>query len=722
MFMTATSLREEKSFCRICTGLCGTIVTLDEQHRVVAVRGDKDDPQTMGYICSKGASAPDFHNSPQRLLHPLKRMPDGRFVKIPLGQALQEIGDRFVEIVNRDGPEAVATFRGSGGFFPATVLNMLPDWLAAIGSPKNYSTLTIDQSAKTLGMARLGFWGAGKHRVQYSDVALLIGANPLVSITQLDCRHPLKRIKEHKARGLKSIIIDPRRTETAKFADIFVQPLPGHDAAIVGSILRTIFKEGWHDGEFCEKYVADLAALRAAVEPFNPESVARQADIPVSQIREVAVAFARDGKIGIASSGTGPDMARHSNMTEHLIECLNVVCGRFIRVGEKITNIGFLFPNTQQRAQVMHLPRTWESEPKNRINGFGLLCGEMATSAMADDIARPGPGQIRFLLNHGGNPANCVPDQLKMTKALQSLELMVTVDPFMTPSAELSHYVIPPKLMYERADLPMHIFETILFPTTYTRYTPKLSAVPRGSDLCDDWQIFWYLAKRLGKTLHFHGVPLNMETQPRDEEVLAIVGHKAVVPWDEIKSRPDGYFYEADVVALPADPANTDKFTTMPADVKSELDDFIADKQVPGAVHSNGQTFAFLLSSRRQRHRFNTVGYKLPGLRRAMPYNVGYLNPSDMLALNIADGHWIEISSDHGTITVVVEADDSVRRGVVSLCHGFGTLPGRDDYLNEGVSPNILISTDRNLQTINGTPRMSAIPVNIRAANRPPAQ
>jgi anaerobic selenocysteine-containing dehydrogenase len=311
-----------------------------------------------------------------------------------------------------------------------------------------------------------------------------------------------------------------------------------------------------------------------------------------------------------------------------------------------------------------------------------------------------------------------VPDQRKMMKALQSLELMVTVDPFMTPSAELSHYVIPPKLMYERADLPMHIFETILFPTTYTRYTPKLSAVPPGSDLCDDWLIFWYLAKRLGKTLHFHGVPLNMETQPSDDEVLAIVGHKAVVPWEEIKSRPEGYFYDTDVVALPADPASTDKFTTVPADVKRELDDCIADVQVPGNVRSNGQTFSFLLSSRRQRHRFNTVGYKLPELRRAMPYNVGYMNPGDMQDRHVADGDWIEIVSDHGAITVMAEADDTVRRGVVSLCHGFGTLPDRADYLTEGVSPNVLISTDRDLQTINGTPRMSGIPVNIRPGKR----
>jgi anaerobic selenocysteine-containing dehydrogenase len=113
---STSALREVKSFCRICTGLCGTIVTLDEQDRIVATRGDREDPQTSGFICSKGAQAPEFHNSPERLLRPLKRLPDGTFSEIPLAQAFREIGDKLAEIIQRDGPDAVATFRGSGGF------------------------------------------------------------------------------------------------------------------------------------------------------------------------------------------------------------------------------------------------------------------------------------------------------------------------------------------------------------------------------------------------------------------------------------------------------------------------------------------------------------------------------------------------------------------------------------------------------------------------------
>jgi len=97
-----------------------------------------------------------------------------------------------------------------------------------------------------------------------------------------------------------------------------------------------------------------------------------------------------------------------------------------------------------------------------------------------------------------------------------------------------------------------------------------------------------------------------------------------------------------------------------------------------------------------------------------MPYNPAYLNPADMAREGIENGDWVEISSDHGLIRARAEADDSVRTGVVSISHCFGFLPGESDFDTYGVSTNLLISTDRDLQTINAMPRMSGIPVAIR--------
>src|SRR3546814_7712469 len=272
----------------------------------------------------------------------------------------------------------------------------------------------------------------------------------LVSITQLDPRNPVKRLKEAKARGLKLIVIDPRRTETARYADVFVQPLPGHDAAIAASMLRIIMAEGWHDAAFCAQHVADLDLLREAVEPFTVEYVSGIAGVTPRILREAAEAFACTGTRGIATTGTGTDMSPHSNLSEHLIECLNVVCGRFVREGEEIGNPGFIFRREGLRAQVDSPTRSWEHGPRTRTGGYGPIGGEMATGVLADEILKPGPGRIRAMINHGGNPAVTVPDQRKIVEALRSLELLVSIDPFMTPTARLSHYILPPKLSYER--------------------------------------------------------------------------------------------------------------------------------------------------------------------------------------------------------------------------------------------------------------------------------
>jgi anaerobic selenocysteine-containing dehydrogenase len=156
---------------------------------------------------------------------------------------------------------------------------------------------------------------------------MVIGGNPLVSVTNLDLRNPMKRLKDAKARGFKLIVIDPRLTETAKFADIFLQPLPGEDCTILAGMIRLILERGWEDTEFCAQNAAD-SMLKAAVEPFTPDYVATPRRHPGRKTSGATKAFAH-AKRGPAISATGPNMSPHSNLAEHLIGCLNVICGRY---------------------------------------------------------------------------------------------------------------------------------------------------------------------------------------------------------------------------------------------------------------------------------------------------------------------------------------------------------------------------------------------------------
>jgi len=701
-------------------GHCGVVVTVDEQDRMVGIRADHDDPQTLGFACFKGLQAVEAHNGPARLLHPLKRQADGTFTEIPLEQALDEIAAKIRTILDEDGPEAIAGYRGGGAFFNGSAVTLLQDWLTAVGSHKLFSSVTIDQSAKMVATGRLGMWLPGPDPITTADVAMLIGCNPLVSVIGVDLRNPVKRLKEAKARGMKLIVIDPRLTETARFADIHLQPLPGEDPTIMAGLLRIILERGWEDKAFCAQHVADLAALRQAIEPFTPDYVARRADVPVETLFAVAEGFAKGGR-GPAITATGPNMSPHSNLTELLVGCLNIICGKFVREGERITNPGVIYPRYPRPAQVVPAQRPWEQGPKSRIGGYGMLFGEMMTGIMADEILEPGPGRVRAMISHGGNPASSVPDQRKVVKALEALDLLVSLEPYMTTTAKLSHYILPPKLQYERPDLPLWLWEMLLFPVPFTRYTPAAAAPPEGSEVSDEVYVFWALARRLGVPMTVTGVPIDMETPPTVEDSLKIAARNAPVSWEEIKSHPRGAIFEEEPqYALPADPATAGKFTLTDVEIVAELAEVAAESVAPGHVPSNGLVFTHRLASRRHRDRFNSTGNDLSGVKKRVPFNKAQLNPDDMAMKGLENGDWVELESDSGTVKAIVEADETLRSGVVSLVHGFGDLPDRGDYRDVGVSTNLLISTDRDLQTINAMPRMSGIPVNVRRATEFP--
>ena len=703
-------MREEKSFCRICAGFCGMVLSIDDAGRIAAIRGDKDHPLTRGYACIKGLQAPEAHNGPSRLLHPLKRMDDGSFSEIPLDQALDEIAAKLGAILDRDGPEALATFRGTINVFSAVSSQMLTDWLAAFGSTNFYSTMTIDQSAKWVTIERLGMWAAGRQALADADVWMLIGTNPLVSIGSPGLSsNPSLTMREAKARGMKLIVIDPRRSETASHADLFLQPRPGEDPTIAAGLLNIILKRGWEDSAFCEAHVEGLDALRAAVSPFSPDYVAARAGVPAADLIAAAEMFAGQPRRGIAHAGTGVTMAPHSNLADHLYDCLNVVCGRFLRAGEVVGNPGALGPSYPRHAEVFAPRRSFESGPRSRIGRHGMLFGEKMTGVLADEILTPGPGQVRALFVDGGNPASAIPDQIKLVEALRSLELLVTIDPAMTTTARLSHYVLPPKVFYEHGDLPPPAYETSLFARPFAAYTPAVSSPPEGADVADDWYMLWSLASRLGRTVVFNGVALDPNQPPTDEQLHALVLRGAMTPFETMKAQRGELIDLPPEIVQPARAEADGRFEVAPADVLAELAAVRGESEP-----ASDDDFPYRLVARRMREVSNSMYHDFPAVRRRLRYNPAYLHPEDLVDLGVGSGDRVRILSDHGVISAIVEADPDIRRGVVSMAHSWGGLPDDAcDYLEVGAYTGLLISTGRDVEALNGMPRQSAIPVRL---------
>jgi anaerobic selenocysteine-containing dehydrogenase len=291
----------------------------------------------------------------------------------------------------------------------------------------------------------------------------------------------------------------------------------------------------------------------------------------------------------------------------------------------------------------------------------------------------------------------------------------VNIEPYMNETSTLSHYVLPSKIGYERADLTMFFYES-LYAEPYARYTPAIAAPPQGAELVDEWEIFWGLAQRLDLRLTYDGVPLDMSKRPTTDSLLAIVARHAPVSFEELKSYELGkIFDEKPQFVEAADPGHPGRFTVMPEDVAAEMREVAAETHRCRPYLDNGKTFTHLLTSRRVREVQNSAYRNLPITRARMPYNYAYLHPDEIALLQIEAGDKILISSATDSIPAVVAPDPTVRLGVISMTHGWGGLPDETIYERDGSNTGLLISTDRNLEPINAMPRMSAIPVNIVA-------
>lgn len=715
--------RDVLSSCRACNGQCAMRFTLDDAGRIVRAVGERANPVTRGYACIKGLNLHEAHYSPNRLLRPLKRNADGDFAPIALDRALDEIAAKLEILMARHGADTIGTYKGTLTYAYYATAMILPAWSQAIGSRSYYSTVTIDQSAKWVTAERLGSWDAGHDPYGLADVLMCVGSNPLVSLATFNftLQDPARALRALRARGTKVIVIDPRETETARHADIFLQPVPGEDVAIMAGLIRIVLERGWHDADFCASHADGLDALRRAVDPWTPECVARRAGIPADRLIAAARMFAEpiagaDGPRrprGSAASGTGPNMAPHSNLSEHLLECLNVICGRFARAGDPVPNPGVLMARRIRRAQVNAPIRGFETGWTSPITGLGLLCGEKMTGALPDEILSDHPGRLTALIVDGGNPVNAMAGQAEVGRALSGLELLVAIDPFMTSTARLADYVLPPRMMLERPDIgPMYGYEEGLMFTPYAHYAQPVIDVPPDSELIDDWAVFWELATRLDRQIVVGDIALPTDRRPDGDEILDLLLRDSAVPLAEIRGHPGGRLFDvAPMTVEPAEPHHDGRFALAPADVLAEID---------AAFHENTDLpagYTHRLCVRRLREVVNSVYRDVPAIAARLPENPAYLHPADLAGLGLASGDRVTLHSPHGSLPALVRADATMKPGVLSMPHGWGGLPGAaPDPASPGSNTNLLTHAYAGRQTINAMPVMTGIPLRIEPA------
>lgn len=707
-----------KTFCRNCSAACSMEIDV-EQGRMVRARPDGSVSPYGAYLCPKGLASIEFHNGAEdRLFESLRRQPDGSFAPVAPDAAIAEIGDKLAALVAAHGPRCIAVYHGTGAY--RSVLGGLLEraWVSALGTPNFYSTMTIDQSAKWVTMARMGVMASGRHAMRDADFVLLAGGNPVVThqgapFAVAESGAPGRAFEALKQRGGKVVIVDPRRTETARYADLLIQPLPGQDAVLFAAIAHILLRDGTYDAEFCARHCSQISELRLALEPFTPEVAAVRADVPLEQI-ELAARWLGEARRPLVGSGTGPSMASHSNLADHMIETCGVLAGHYRRAGDPVRNPGTLKPKV---AREMAVPptRSFEGEPRCLSQYIGPLFGELPAALIPAEIMADHPERIRALIVFGGDPLVAMGDPATAKPAFEHLDLLVSLDCRLNETAKLAHYVVASSQPFERHELS--VSGEGLYPEAFAQYTAPVVAKPNS--VTHDWEFFWGVAARMGVGLtlkHWNyglvysdiplGLDLGTAKPPDPEAMIQFLCAESRVPFAELKANPGGVRPAIEPHFVERGPGDwVGRLELCPPDVAAELAEVAAE---PAEFHR------LRLIPRRVLHALNGAFRESAGSRRRYPVNHAYMNPADLVEAGIDDGDLVEIASAHGTIRTIARAEDRLRRGVVSMTHMFGPLVGSGDPLRDGgANVGQLTSLSEHVQPINFMPRFSAVPVSV---------
>ena len=301
------------SFCRICAAGCGVIVEVQD-NAVVKVTGDTENPMSKGFTCVKGRHLGALHSEPTRFLTAQRRVGPDQLESIDTGAAIAQVAKRVMALADAHGADSIAMFIGTQTYSSSLTYPFATAWLEALGSHKLFTTTTIDQSAKMVTARRLGWWDGGRQRFEDSDVWLLVGTNPLVTMSTqgFPIQNGLRRLKQVTKDGLALIVVDPRKTETAAHARYHLQLRPGTDSLLIAAMLHVIMAERLYDLAFCADHVEGLEALRDALVDLTPSSVESATGVSAGDITEAARVFGH-ARRGMARQRYG---AQHGTVVE----------------------------------------------------------------------------------------------------------------------------------------------------------------------------------------------------------------------------------------------------------------------------------------------------------------------------------------------------------------------------------------------------------------------
>lgn len=731
--------------CNLCEAHCGVAITVDrENNRVIDLRGDENDVMSRGYVCPKVIGLTALSEDPDRLRAPLRRV-GNEFVEIGWEEAFELVASRLSEIREAHGANAIATYLGNPNAHDfASNIGIAP-LLRALGTKWRFSATSVDQLPKHVSSCLMyGLMSAFPiPDLDRTDYLLVLGANPLASngslLTAPDLR---RRLRELRERGGKLVVVDPRRSETARVADRHLSIRPGTDALFLFAMVHVLFEEGLVRLRRLEGLVNGVDELRDLAREFSPEAVAEATGIASETVREVTRELAAAGA-GVCYGRVGTCTQEFGALCSWLVDVVMALTGNLDREG------GVMFPWTAH-APADPTPRRRGHVPhdrwRSRVRGLPEFFGELPVAAMAEEMDTPGEGRVRALVTVAGNPVCSTPNAERLDRALAGLDFMVSVDLYLNETTRHADVILPTTAPLERTNYDMVFHGNSV--RNHAKWSPVVLEPPPGVKPL--WEIILEIAGRV-----------NGADRAAVEELIlssllgATVGEgKACDEVDEAKAREilskwdgpervldlllrsgrygdrfrdDGAGLSLDALISsthgvdlgPLEPRLPEMLATESGKVELAPELLVGD--VPRLREALDRSPApLVLIGRRQMRTNNSWMHNLPALAKGKQRCTLLVHPDDARKHGLASGGRARVRSRVGEVVAPVEISEDMRPGVVSLPHGFGhDLPGVRLRVavekQPGVNSNIL-TDETALDVLSGNAILNGIPVELEPA------
>ena len=683
--MSASEVRE--TTCYMCTDDCPAQAHL-EDGRVAKVGGR---------LCARGRAIPELVHHPDRLLHPLRRSgPRGsnRFDRVSWDQALREIAGRLLAIKREYGPQAVAFYSG----YTKEARPWFQRLAHAFGSPNFLTESSICYSATRLANA-----------VTFGGGHFLEGPSPETKLLVVWATNPARAryytfadFLAARRRGLKVIVVDPRRTEMAAHADLHLRPRPGTDGALALSLIQVLVSEGLYDHEFVGKWTVGFEDLTSLVAAYPPEVGEGITGVPAGLIRQAARLWAEVRPARLQTSASGLVQSPNGVQNHRAVTLLSAITGNLDVPGGNCRRDPLPLKDITLFASTVEAG--WA--PRIGSDRFPLWCRlypEAQANALPEQIETGKPYPVKALVGIGANYM-IWPNSERYAEALRRLDLLVFGDFFPTPTTELGDYVLPAATSLERAAL-------IVGPGDLVRY--RQPALEPLGEAWPDWRFVFELARHLGLGEQFWGGDLEAGIN----EILSPAGLSV----EDLKRSPEGLHLGQRAISSPD--ASPESATGAPpgfatpsgkVEIRSSLLErygydplpvYREQEESPRSRPDLAREFPLVLMTGARVPMYTHSQHRnLPSLRRLMPEPVVDIHPADAAERGIAAGDRVAVSSPRGEIEVKAHLTDRMPPGVVNVFHGW-----REANVN-------LLVDDRQLDPISGFPPFKVQLCQVRRA------